>query len=197
MKKNFCIFYCIVIFCCLQISGCALTTTNLPLTYKPNISKVQEAPNRVHALKVAAFQDERGENPSLIMHKINMYNDEMSGTCMAERPIADIIHDAIVDSLQKKNYKVDADSNLVLSGELINLTFKPRMGFFTGSMLANLEMNFKLINKKSNHIVWTEIFKGSGVSGSNDLIKDSFKLAVDDLIAKLLRSSEFRGSVIR
>lgn len=72
----------------------------------------------------------------------------MSGTYMAERPIADIIYDAIVNTLQKKNYKVDADSNLVLSGELINLTFKPRMGFFTGNMLSSVEMNFKLINKK-------------------------------------------------
>jgi hypothetical protein len=175
------------------LSGCAMTKENLALNYhldanSGGILKVS------HAEKVSvSVQDKRDvEDPRLIIHKQNMYNNVTSGGYLAEKPLANIVKEALSTGLNQMGYSLSNRSKYLFDCELIEVKPKYVMGWVQGTVGVQVELNIRVYNEISHAIVWQDIIRGHGsvitAWGGNDTLKAAFNKALTNAIRQLQNS---------
>lgn len=175
------------------LSGCAMTKENLALNYhldtnSGGIIKVS------HAEKISiSVQDKRGvEDPQLIIHKQNGYHAVTSGGYLAEKPLANIVKDALSTGLKQMGYSLTNSSKYLFDCELMEIEPKYVMGWTQGTVGIQIELNIRVYNEIDHAIVWQDIIKGHGSVTtsfvSNDALKDAFSKALTDAIRQLQNS---------
>jgi uncharacterized lipoprotein YajG len=185
------------------LSGCAMTPTQVPLNYHPNKNLVVSAKTN-KSISVKLFEDARGEDPNTIVHKTNGYNEETSGSYVAEKPIAEILSESIKESLSNSGYSVSQDfthTHFILCGKLTDLKIKVLQGMMRSTLQTKIMLNLKLIDSRTSTIRWADIIVGKSSVESNvfytnedDWLRNGFRLAVDDLITNLLNDNVFSRS---
>jgi hypothetical protein len=180
------------------LGGCAFSTTQLKLDYTPpHYSKITEAPATI---EVRQLKDIRGVDPNLIAHKANQYG-KTTGKYVSEKQLSVILTEALRKLLSDLNYKVaDGSGEIVLTGEILKFEQNILMGFWTGQLEGNVQVNLRLLNAKSNTILWNEIISGhtnkSGiVSGTDDIRKEVAKMTFDSLMTNIANSPTFKAAI--
>ena len=174
-------------------TGCAFTVHDVNVDYqydKPVSSDLSFA-----NIEVGDFSDTRDvENPRMIMHMKNGYGQTTSGGWQAEKPINEILRDAVIDGLGDAGANLmTSGGNLLLSGELLEVEGEIIMGAWVGSYKGKVSAKFQVKNNSTGKIIWRDTFIGSGEvkGGKGSGPETSLKVALDDLVTDLLNDEYF------
>jgi hypothetical protein len=180
------------------LGGCAFSTTQLKLDYTaPHYSKITEASARI---EVRPLKDIRGVDPNLIAQKQNQYG-KTTGKYVSEKELSVILTEALRKLLSDLNYKVaDGSGEIILTGEIIKFEQNILMGFWTGKLEGNVQVNLRLLAAKSNNILWNEIISGhtikSGIThGTDDIRIEVAKMTFDNLMTNIANSPTFKAVI--
>jgi len=180
-----------------NLTGCAFSSGVVKLDYQAPV----DLPHGQGDVTVGKIVDERGQEPDLLMHKINGYGQKTSGAYLAEKPVAEIIEDSVREALSSAGYRVD-DQNAprLIKGRLMSLDFEPITSVFTATLNAKLMVEFTVTDQQTQQNIWKEIVTGlgsqkSGSAFGEDYIRPAFKQAMDDLLRKLVSSDSFKAAL--
>lgn len=194
MKPNQKIRSLILIVIMTVLSGCALTNEPVSLNYSPKLSGVKKVSSS-RAFTVGKFKDERGVDPKLVTHKINLNGQEAAGMILAEKPIADILQKSVENALKKTGYRVKKNGLYSLNGNLLGLNMHWIEGFVHSDLQCNIQFEFILSDRMTGKELWEETYNGVGFyRGKTDdgaPIPMAFSRAADNLIYKILNDSDF------
>ncbi len=196
MKIKLLVFSGLIAFISLT-TGCAFSKSTVKIDFKPPAFN-----NKVSVEKIIAVQklnDLRGGDPFLLSYK--GVTTKTSGTYVTDKEVAEIVTDAIKDTLTALNYKIAANQgDLVVSGDLLKLDSTPIMGFWSGSLDCTIQINLKLSDGKTGKLLWSDIFTGfnkeTGLQVDNEgHRKVTTEAAIGDLMQKLAASPGFKGAI--
>ncbi|MEX0618719.1 MAG: hypothetical protein WDZ76_02435 [Pseudohongiellaceae bacterium] len=146
-------------------------------------------------LRVAEFSDaRRGVEPTEITAD-NLGNSEISGGYQADRPLADIIRDALVQGLAKGGASlVDADENLRLEGGLSdsNVQLVER----DGQQSIQLTLRASVSLQGGGRTLWETVLFGRGTALVSEGIEPALNEALDRMVRGLIRDDYFLIEVL-
>jgi hypothetical protein len=137
------------------------------------------------------------DNPRMITHSQNMYGNSMSGGTQAEKPVADIIRDGIIQSLIAAHAQVvDGQSSLVLSGDVMEYGYTVVQGLWTGT--ANTKLMVKLrLALKTGDTIWSDTLLGKasyhGAMSPGEVVL--FQLTLDDFVERLQKNEDLQRAL--
>jgi hypothetical protein len=180
------------------LSGCAFTTTQIKVDYTPShYSKITDA---TKTIEVKRFNDTRGVDPKLIAQKYNQYG-KTTGKYVSEREVADIVTEAVQNLLSNLNYRILNDNGeLIFGGEILKCEQNVLMGFWSGELEGNIQVNLRLIEANSGNILWNEVISGYGKKTGLQLVtaddyKEVFEKTLDNLMKNVANSTTFKTIV--
>ena len=176
-------------------TGCAFTVHDVDVAYKYDKPiKFDFIPK---AINVGDVIDSRGvDNPRMIMNMTNGNGYTTTGGWQAEKPLSDILKDAVIQGLEKTNsFSEKKSSNLTLSGELLSFDVEVIMGAWVGSYKGKMSAKFQLRDKTTGKIVWRDIFVGSSQVKGTEGIVGVLKVTLDDLVTKLFNDDYFQQKI--
>ncbi len=128
------------------------------------------------------------------MRKLRLGGSVPTGDYMAEKPVADIIKDALGQALGN-HARTEPEGCPVLGGKLTFLDFSVVMGFQKCLLKGSMEMEFSLSDGKGEQSVWEGVIQGNGGAGTGDLVETVFNGALNDILNKLLSDKAFLNTV--
>src|SRR5690606_9508072 len=132
------------------LSGCAFSVYDVNVDYKYD-NPIETDLSSI-ALDVGEFKDSRNvDNPRMIMNQKNGYGQTTTGGWQAEKPLIDIVKDAVIDGLKKSGVTLNENSqDMVLSAELLEFDGDIKMGAWVGSYVG--KMSVKMQDRKSTRL---------------------------------------------
>jgi hypothetical protein len=181
-----------------SVSGCALTVHDTRVEYKYTKAPAADFSSSPEKIRVVNFEDSRGmDNPRMITHSQNMYGNTMSGGTQAEKPVAEIIRDGVVQGLTATHaHFADDDPSLVLSGDVMEYGYTVVQGFWTGTVNTKLMVKVRLASKSGNAI-WSDTLLGKasyqGAMNPREVVL--FQLTLDDFVERLQKNEDFQRAL--
>lgn len=130
------------------------------------------------------------------MNMTNMNGYTTSGGWQAEKPLNEILKDAVVQGLSNSSIKLsEPSSELKLSGELLAFDIEAIIGAWEGSYKGKMTAKFQLIDPASGEIVWRDTFIGSSQVKGGEGVVGVLKATIDDLMNKFLNDSYFQQKI--
>jgi uncharacterized lipoprotein len=163
-------FYLIIFGLTFVLSGCALTTDYVALSYtqQQSVTAIDGAAN----IKVNVQVIDQRQDKSKVGSKKNGYGMEMA-PILATEDVAITISRAIGQELVARGFQLSADSaNIVISGEIIRFYNDYKMGFFAGDAIADLTLVISVKSPKDE----VQYFKNITAQG----IEPNIQLATGD-----------------
>jgi hypothetical protein len=192
MNKNWS-FVPSIFLCIIFLFGCATTMSEVNLNYHApeEIVSAFQSPLSA-AIRIGTVSDKRGyENPRLLVHKQNMHRDTTKGGYLAEKPISIVLEDALKEALTKANFNIDSEKTVFeLNGELLDFDIDSAYGF-----KSRITMTLSLTSMTSQKIVWSKTFVGRAIVTKEPWLENSFELALDDLIKKVVASKSLAAEL--
>jgi uncharacterized lipoprotein YajG len=188
------------------LAGC-MPTVALNYSPSPQLLASIDAPAKSRSISVGPIEDVRGTDPSLV-YVANNYTSTgvIPIPTYSKEPVAAVIQQGIITALSNANYRVtNGNSDLTLSGELVNLSVTPSGGL-TG-MIKNqadvsIRMNLLLSNNKTHQMVWHQVVTGSSTYApgifyvGTKWVGMAFNNAVSDLISNMMSTPEVRRALL-
>lgn len=176
------------------LSGCAFTVHDVQVDYtyqndvNVDLSKISPSP-----LEVGVIEDGRNvKNPRMIMNMKNMNGATTSGGWQAEKPIADIIQDALSQGLGKANAPLtDSAGKLILTGELLDFEYKVIMGVWEATIKSSLSVKLQVRDVNTERIIWKDTYISSASVKGSEGAEGALRAALDDLVTDLLSDEYF------
>ena len=181
--------------------GCAFSVYDLPIHYEyagdvPRIERTD-----LPALDVGEIKDTRSvANPRMIMHQKNGYGQTTSGGWQAEKDLAVIVQDALVQGIVATGLDGPRASRLTLTGELNDVTSEVVMGWVSGTLRVKMTVKLEASDPATGEIVWRDTFISAGEAQGGTVSKTlgtAFKGALDDLLRSLFTDQYFLQQVSR
>jgi len=146
-------------------------------TVRTDFSSMSRGP-----LKVAAFTDSRGGNPNLIA--------EGAGGFVADKPLADIVRDAIVQGMEKGGAAlVDSGENMTLAGSIEST--EAQIVDDNGVESIQLTVRTRVQLQGSGRTIWETVLFGRGTAPVADGIGQAVNGAMDRTIRGLIQDDYF------
>ncbi|SDE53619.1 hypothetical protein [Riemerella columbipharyngis] len=117
----------------------------------------------------------------------------MSGAYVAEKPVAEILTEAIKKGFKEKNISVGNNNDYILKSELEKLDYEAISGFSTVQLIPQITVKFQLVDKDGK-VVWTDIITGKANTKSIKFEK-FLPPAIDNLIEQLVNNPEFLNAI--
>ena len=179
----------LLVFC----SGCALVVDKEDVVYTPTAT----APSPVLGAAGVTVQvdtvDRRSGDPAQISSKKNGYGMEMAAI-LSNRPIADIVGEAIGTELRRRGFTV-APSSLVVAAEIIRFRSNFETGFFSADSRADVTIAVQ-VRRGTGPILYSRTISGEAketgvqiMGGKN--AKASLEKALPDAIDRLMADQAF------
>ncbi len=131
--------------------------------------------------------DLRGQPPCHVMEKLPMPGRPVSGDYISQEPVADIVHRAMEQALEKAgNTKPAAEAELLLSLKILSLDFKVMVGFAQCLLRGDISVEASVKEASSGNLVWEGKLQGAGRSGTGNLVPEVFSSALDNLLISIL-----------
>lgn len=170
-------------------SGCAFSVNQTPLNYSYSgrlPDQGGKAPTK--SLTLTDIRDTRDvTTPKMIAHKRNGYGFQTSGGWEAEKPIADIVKDALGEGMKRKGLTLVPKGDFTLSGELMGYGgWVKHPTPFHGVYNSRMTVKLQLRDEASKKILWRETFVGEASIDGGEHIKDGFTMALNDLVTKVV-----------
>ena len=179
----------------LAVTGCAFSRTTTPINYSPRYSQPLAAGDR-NALAVGAFRDSRPvSDDKVLLHKANQYGTT-SGAYVAERPVADLLRDGVIEALKKNEFTLSTSPKYELRGDLQEFGINSIAGLWTATVKPRMQVRFELVEKASGNPVWRDTYIGRGdietAWGTAETVAKLFNLGTEDIIRQLVSDPSFR-----
>jgi hypothetical protein len=168
-------------------TGCAMTRETVPLhTYTvANISRVAH-PNQTRPVTVARVVDKRNiSDPAYLFHKFNTYGPT-TGSFVAQRPIADIVKDCLLDAMNRAGYLINDEADrLSIICEIQDLDIESKTGMWSHEISSELALKLTIMQDGDDRVLWRDTIIGRGRTprGGFTYGRDTakcFSLALDD-----------------
>ena len=192
--RSKCLFALAIIATLSFLTGCAFTVHDTPLNYTYSGKLPPQAGKApAKSLTLTEIKDTRDvTTPRMIAHKRNGHGYQTSGGWEAERPIADIVKDALSEGIKQRGLTLSPKADVSLSGELMGFSGwwkhpTPFHGVFNSRMAVKLQLR----DENSKKILWRETFVGEATIEDGDYVKDGFTSALNDLVAKVVTDEFF------
>jgi len=138
-------------------------------------------------LKVGEFTDSRGGDPRLIA--------EGAGGFMADKPLADIVRDALVQGLVSgKAALVDSGENMSLVGSIVST--EAQTVDDNGSSSLQLTVRTRVQLQGGGRTIWETVLFGRGTAPESEGIGKALSDALDRTIRGLLQDDYFLIEVL-
>jgi len=174
-------------------SGCALTQTQKQVNYVPSVDSSAIEGLSGAQVSVGDFTDNRGvENPALIFHKKNMYNNTMSGAYLAQKPLVEYIKEGVIASLHQGGALVESGS-LVLRASLEDFDDELIMGFWSSKMRTKMTVKFSLWRGIDQ--VWNDTIIGKAMIEKGDFLQQAVTTTTDNVVKELMNHKEFKAAL--
>lgn len=180
----------------LLLTGCAFATYQAPINYRYTPVKEESASFQNVAMNVETFIDSRHiNNPKMIINMVNEYGQTTTGGYLAEKPVAEVIKDALIQGLQSKGINIDKTASKTIEGELLDVSPEAIMGFWTGKFAIKITVKLSIKDGKTAKILWRDTYVSKAETkctlGGIPVVQKAFTAALDDLIVKIMSDSLF------
>lgn len=177
----------------LTLTSCALSNSVKQINYQSNL-KVSDRLSSSKIVKIDEMKDMRGySDEKVIFYKKNMYNQTMSGAYMAEKPVSEILTEAIKNGFNEKNISVNGSNDYILKSELQKLDYEAISGFSTVQLIPEITVKFQLVDKDGK-VVWTDLITGKANTKGAKFEK-FLPPAIDNLIQQLINNQDFLNNI--
>ena len=191
MKSKFKIF--VLGISLISLTSFALSNSAKQINYQSNL-KIDNKLSSSKIVQIEPMKDTRGyKDEKVIFYKKNMYNQTMSGAYMAEKPVAEILTEAVKNGFQEKNISVNGSNDYILKSELEKLDYEAISGFSTVQLIPQITVKFQLIDKDGK-VVWTDLITGKANTKGAKFEK-FLPPAIDNLVEQLVNNQDFLNNV--
>jgi len=180
-----------------QISGCALTTEYVTLSYRPqaNVAKIERADSVTVQVRVDDVRSRRDR----VSSKKNGYGMEMA-PFIAKTDVVQLVKEALESELRDRGFTLGPAAATV-SVELHKFYTEVQIGFWSGTALGEVEMNVQVL-KSDGSILLSKFVAGQGsVPGlqvmSDEDVQKSLEAALDDAMSKLMQDPAFVNALFK
>jgi hypothetical protein len=184
----------------LPLGGCAFMTHDVKVAFTLQGPVTTDLGSVKEKIRVGVFVDNRGNaNPRMIIHETNGYGQTTSGGWQAEKPIADIVRDAVLQCLLAAHAPmVDSSETLLLTGEVEDYRYRFDKQFWSGTVYAMLTVKLRMRDVNSGETVWTKVIVGTGSYHGSFMpaTEALFRSALDDLATKILSEQGVSGALL-
>ena len=173
-----------------MISGCAFTVHDVNVDYKYQ----QPTPLRASGAKVNVedFSDSRGtSNPRLIMNMKNLNGHTTTGGWQAEKPLAEIVRDGVIQALTTAGATIQSGSNIDLSGQLQDFTSEIIMGAWDSELRGKLTFKLQLKQAGSGTVLWKDTIIATGAVNGKVGAPALFRETLDNALKGLMSDNTF------
>jgi hypothetical protein len=121
----------------------------------------------------------------MIIHETNGYGQPTAGGWQAEKPVAEIVRDAISQGLAVADAPlVESGAALILTGEVQEYRYRFEEKFWSGDVFPMLTVAFRLRDSTSRETLWKHTVTGSGKYHGSFMPSTEFlfRSALDDLV---------------
>ena len=173
----------------LPLSGCAFMVHDVRVDYVFRGSVASDLNASREKLRLGSFDDSR-DNPNvrMIIHETNGYGQPTSGGWQAEKPISEIVRDAVAQGLVAAHAPVvESDETVVLTGEVLDYRYRFEEQFWSGDVFPMLTVKFRLKDAVSHDTIWSKEITGSGKYHGSFMPATEllFRGALDDLALRV------------
>ncbi len=194
--KKLAIFFFLLLFIGIGLSGCALTTSRVPLHYYPqsNVSPSTLARNVIVNVHV---QDLRKHKK--VGNKKNGFGMVMAAI-YAKKNVAGTVRNAIEKALQERGFRLGRNAIVFVNVGIAKFYNTFNMGLITGSAVAKLDMTVIVKNKNGKQLFYHKISaegKNNGIiiaSGSNAGV--ALDRALTNGVNMLFSNSQFMAALL-
>ncbi|MFP7658063.1 hypothetical protein [Chryseobacterium proteolyticum] len=177
-----------------SLTSCALSNSVQQINYQSGL-KIDNKLASSKTVQIDPMKDTRGyQDNKVIFYKKNMYNQTMSGAYMAEKPVSEILTDAIKNGLKEKNVNLGSDNkSFTLKSELQKMDYEAISGFSTVQLIPQITVKFQLIDNEGK-VVWTDLITGKANTKGAKFEK-FLPPAIDNLVEQLVNSQDFLNTI--
>ncbi|MDC8103366.1 hypothetical protein ACNFU2_00490 [Chryseobacterium sp. PTM-20240506] len=177
-----------------SLTSCALSNSVQKINYQSGL-KIDNKLASSKTVQIDPMKDTRGyQDNKVIFYKKNMYNQTMSGAYMAEKPVSEILTDAIKNGLKEKNVNLGSDNkSFTLKSELQKMDYEAISGFSTVQLIPQITVKFQLIDNEGK-VVWTDLITGKANTKGAKFEK-FLPPAIDNLVEQLVNSQDFLNTI--
>lgn len=191
-NKNLGLFFILVFF----LGGCAFAKYQAPINYQYSPPDNQKKLMSLITTNVGAFTDSRHINdPKMIINFVNDYGQTTTGGYLAEKPVAEVIQDALIQGLQSKGIKLDETSSKIIEGELLDTDTESITGFWSGKLIIKFTVKIFVKDAKSSKVLWRDTYIARGETkctlGGIPVIQKAFTSALDDFTSQIVSDDLF------
>jgi len=148
------------------LSGCALTTDHVQLSYsqQQGIAQIPGANNVTVNVQV----NDHRQDKSKVSSKKNGYGMEMA-PILASEDVAITVRRAIEQELRSRGFQLSADAALVqIAADLTRFYNDHKIGFFAGDAVADLNMSV-IVKSKKGELIFSKQIATQGVEPNTQL----------------------------
>lgn len=143
------------VFAVANLTGCALTTDRIDLSYNPQ-QAASPLPGANNVSVNVQVTDQR-QDKSKVGSKKNGYGMEMA-PIVATADVAMTVRRAIEKELQARGFQLGSDDSLVqIAADLTRFYNDHKNGFFTGDAVADLNMSVMVKSSKGEYLYLRQI----------------------------------------
>lgn len=181
------------------VSGCALTTEKINLSYTPQQSPPVVPGAGEIAVAVQVIDDR--QDKSKVSSKKNGYGMEMA-PILANEDVAITVRKAIETELRNRGFRLSVDPAIVqVIADLTRFYNDHKTGFFSGDAVADLIMSVNVKSKDGN-VLYTRQIVAQGVEPNTQLATgNNARIALDkalqDGMAKLFGDNDFIAALTK
>lgn len=161
----------------LWLSGCALTTEQIDLSYSSQ-SGVSTIPGAKAVIVSVQVNDQRQEKSNKVSCKKNGFGMEMA-PIIANEDVTVTIRHAMEQELRARGFSIGNHAVVSILADLIRFWNDHKTGFFSGDAIADLNMTVSVKNKRGD-ILYSRQVVTQGVEPSTQLMNgNNARLALD------------------
>lgn len=169
----------------LWLSGCALTTDRIDLSYTPQAGTVA-LPGANDVIVSVGVNDLRQEKSNRVSSKKNGFGMEMA-PILANEDVTVTIRRAIEVELRSRGFKVGDQALVSIIADMTRFWNDHKTGFFAGDSVADLNMSISVKNKAGN-VLYSRQIVAQGVEANIQLMTgENARLALDKALENGIR----------
>jgi len=174
--KNF-----ILLVTMVMLSGCALTTDRIDLTYSPQLGVVPIAGANDIAIALNLY-DDRQDKGNKVSSKKNGFGVE-TAPILVNEDVMVTFRRAIETELQARGFKIGRNSRVSVDANLIMFWNDFKLGIFAGDSIAQLNVSI-VAKDKSGKVYYSRIITAQETEPNIQLMTgDNAKAALDKVLA--------------